>query len=274
MESVLELLDISTILIIFAPPRTGKTCFMSYLASEAMYDYDRTAAMRSEVMRLNYEEGFNLEIPPNVVSANYDITGYKYLCSEMKNRRINPYRLGIKELAPPEAKLHLDIPYGVYFIQEGQRYLNSRRFNSFPDFQSRWYETLGHNYMNAVIDCQRPNLIDKNVRDLCTCFCEIKNLDILTNKFGDITGLRWEIRLIKNSFDLDLYLQSGGRDESYFTTEHITADYNVFDIYDSFSCRARFYKGREKESFEFDSDVDDELPSWFYKSESKKEKAA
>lgn len=262
MENVLDLLELSTILIIFGVPRAGKTCLMSHIANEAMFDYNRTRAMQAEVEWLN-EKGFNLKIPPNVVSANYDIQGYKYLCSARRNRRINPYRLGVKEYAPQNANLHLDVPYGVYCIQEGQRYLNSRKSANYPDWQSRWYETLGHNHMNVILDCQRPDLIDKNVRELAY-FLEIRSLEVKTNRFGDVRGQVWNVRKIPNAQQLDVYLQSGRRDEECFESDVIETNYNVFNIYNSYSCKARFYKGREKESFEFYADVEDELPTWFY----------
>lgn len=264
----MELLDLSTIYIIFGLPRVGKTCLMSHIANTVMYDFKRTEAMQEVVKDLNVE-GFNLEMPPHVVSANYDIMGYKYLCSENTCRRINPYKLGIKEFAPEDADLHLDIPYGVYFIQEAQRYLNSRRSANFPDFQSRWYETLGHNHMVVFLDCQRPGLIDLNVRANAS-FIEVRDLDVKLNKYGDVKGLKWYIRRIENSEALDTYLQSGRQNTDVFVDDVIEADYNVFEIYDSHGCRGRFYNNRECEKFNFSDVCDDYLPEWFYKKEGKK----
>lgn len=262
MIDIKELLNLSTIYIIFGLPRAGKTCLMSHIANCVMYDYERNDVMQYAVRELN-EKGFNLKIPVHTVSANYDITGFKYLCSETHARKINPYFLGIKDFAPEGAKLHLDIPYGVYFIQEAQRYLNSRRSANFPDFQSRWYETLGHNKMVVFLDCQRPGLIDLNIRANAR-FIEVRNLNIEKNKYGEIKGLKWHVRHIESSEALDVYLQSGRQNSAIYTEDIIEADYNVFEIYDSFNYKERFYKNREKEAFDLYSNLEDKLPEWFY----------
>ena len=65
------------ITIIFAPPRTGKTCFMTHLLNLHAFDRERTKSMIREIMRKN-ANGFNLTIPRHCVSANYDITFRKF----------------------------------------------------------------------------------------------------------------------------------------------------------------------------------------------------
>lgn len=260
----LELLDKSTVLIIFAKPRAGKTVLMTHLANMAMYDFNRIERMQLEVEKLN-REGFNLEIPPHCVSANYDITGFQYGFSMQKNRKINPYKLGYKEGNAFDKDLHLNIPHEVIAITEAQRYLNSRRSANFPDWQSRWYESLGHNGITVMLDTQRPTLIDKNVREL-SIFIEIRELLINKDKYGSIQGLRWKIREIPSNEALEVYLASGRNNKECYEEGIITANYNVFECYDTHSCRERFYKGREMESFCFTADVEDELPKWFYKS--------
>ena len=41
------------ITIIFAPPRTGKTCFMTYLLNEAAFNGSRTKSMERELKSKN-----------------------------------------------------------------------------------------------------------------------------------------------------------------------------------------------------------------------------
>ena len=71
------------ITIIFAPPRTGKTCFMTYLLNEAAFNRERTKNMERELKSKN-NKGFNLTIPRHCVSANYDITFKKYTIFKCK----------------------------------------------------------------------------------------------------------------------------------------------------------------------------------------------
>ena len=104
--------------VIFAPPRTGKTCLMTHLLNTAMYDRQRNRAMACEIMqkRLN---GFNsLTIPQHCVSANYDIFGRKFRYSRRYSRRINPYRLGFVN---PYVDVHFNLPYEVIGITEAQK---------------------------------------------------------------------------------------------------------------------------------------------------------
>lgn len=61
------------ITIIFAPPRTGKTCFMTHIAHETAFDYKRNKHMRQEILSKR-QNGFEAiqTVPAHCVSANYD----------------------------------------------------------------------------------------------------------------------------------------------------------------------------------------------------------
>ena len=61
------------ITIIFAPPRTGKTCFMTHCLNQYAFDKQRNKLMTNEIANKNLN-GFNLTIPKHCVSSNYDIT--------------------------------------------------------------------------------------------------------------------------------------------------------------------------------------------------------
>ena len=122
------------ITIIFAPPRTGKTSFMTHLLNTYAFDRNRTKKMISEIQRKN-RNGFNLSIPKHTVSANYDITFRKFGYSPRHNRRINPYRLGF---CNDFVETHFNYPFEVIGITEAQKYLNSRMSLYFPEWQSRW----------------------------------------------------------------------------------------------------------------------------------------
>lgn len=265
------------IIIVFAPPRTGKTCFLTYQAWLAAFDRQRNRAMQREIV-IKRANGFdNLKtIPIHCVSANYDIRLRKFGYSPRFTRRINPYRLGY---ANAFVDTHFNLPYECICITEAQKYLNSRMSMYFPDWQSRWYEQHGHNNLDIWLDTQRPMLIDVNVRELAQ-FIEILKLDLRYNDFGKVCGMSWTVRHIDNSNAFDLYMQSGKKDKDCYTEEIITADINVFDFYDSQSCKPKFYDGHLYEDFDYTpaelteqtldgyikylQTVDDELPENFY----------
>lgn len=273
------------ITIIFAPPRTGKTCFMTHMANTYAFDRKRNLAMQQELQQ-KIDSGFTAikTIPQHCVSANYDIILRKFRYSPRKSRRINSYRLGFANRFVP---VHFNLPYEAIFISEAQKYLNSRMSGYFPDWQSRWYEQHGHNNLDIWLDTQRPMLIDVNIRELAQ-FIEIVKLDIKYDFLGQPCRLQWTIRRIPNSQLFDRYMSSGKKDKDCYTEEVVTADYNVFRCYDSRACKPKFYDGHfeddidyqaaepPEQSFEgyikFLNDFDDELPDNFYIKKSEKNK--
>jgi len=264
------------ITIIFAPPRKGKTCFMTHMLNISAFDRERNRAMFNEIMQKK-QNGFNkLTIPIHCVSANYELTFRKFRYSPRYNRKINPYRLGF---ANDYVKTHFNLPYEVIGITEAQKYLNSRMSMYFPEWQSRWYEQHGHNNLDIWLDTQRPMLIDVNIRELAQ-FIEIVQLTIKRDKYNRIVGLKWLVRKIENSSLFDKYMASGKKDKECYTEEEIIADYNVFACYDSQSCKPKFYAGHTDEDFDYKEseqvdetlddyikylkENDDELPDNFY----------
>lgn len=265
------------ITIIFAPPRTGKTCFLTHIANLAAFDGQRNTAMRREIL-LKQQQGFDgiRTVPVHCVSANYDIVMRKFGYSPRFSRRINPFRLGY---ANEFVQTHFNLPHECICITEAQKYLNSRMSRYFPDWQSRWYEQHGHNDLDIWLDTQRPMLIDVNVRELSQ-FIEIVDLAFRRDGFGRVCSLKWTIRRIDNSGLFDRYMQSGKKDKDCYTEEVVKADYNVFACYDSQNCKPKFYDGHLHSDFDYMPaepndgtidgyikylrDMDDELPENFY----------
>lgn len=265
------------ITIIFAPPRTGKTALMTHISNLTAFNRQRNRAMQIELME-KIKNGFaNIKtIPIHCVSANYDCKFKKFGYSPRFSRRINPYRLGF---ANKYVKTHFNFPYECIAITEAQKYLNSRMSAYFPDWQSRWYEQHGHNNIDIFLDTQRPMLIDVNIRELAS-FIEVLNLTFKYDEYGRIKGLTWKIRKIENSSLFDRYMSSGKKDTSCYTEEEISANYNVFECYDSQNCKPKFYDGHfeedidylesappeeTKESYiQYLKENDDELPENFY----------
>ena len=235
------------ITIIFAPPRTGKTCFMTHMLNLYAFDRVRNKKMQSELIN-KIQNGFtNIKtIPLHCVSANYDCKFNKFGYSPRFSRRINPFRLGF---ANKFVKTHFNLPYEVIGITEAQKYLNSRLSSYFPDWQSRFYEQHGHDNLDIFLDTQRPMLIDVNVRELAS-FIEIVKLEKRYDEFGKIKSLSWKVRKIDNSGLFDRYMASGKKDKVCYSEEVITANYDVFKCYNSQNCKPKFYENH------FDEDID------------------
>ncbi len=265
------------ITIVFAPPRYGKTCFITHMANLVAFDRQRNRAMQNELI-LKIRSGFTgiATIPQHCVSANYDISLRKFGYTPRACRRINPYRLGFSN---NKVDVHFNIPYEAIFITEAQKYLNSRMSRFFPDWQSRWYEQHGHNNLDIWLDTQRPMLIDVNIRELAG-FIEIVYLNIRLNEYNRPCRLQWLIRHIDNAPLFDRYMASGKKDKSCYEESIVEANYNVFASYDSRSCKPKFYAGHFGEDIDYNlseptvetldgyikflRQFDDELPTGFY----------
>ena len=267
------------ITIIFAPPRTGKTAFMTYMLNQYAFDRERNNLMRKEIQAKQASGFKNIKtLPKCCVSANYDLQFRKYGYTPRVNRRINPFRLGF---ANSLVKTHFNYPYEVIGITEAQKYLNSRMSTYFPEWQSRWYEQHGHNNLDILMDTQRPMLIDVNIRELAQ-FIEIMKMDIVYDKNNKIKRIKWRIREIPNSFLFDRYMASGKKDKSCYSESTITSRENTLEFYNSQSCKPKFYDGHLDEDFDIvESEYtpetleaytahiqkfDDELPDGYYMS--------
>ena len=262
--------------IVFAPPRRGKTCYLTYRANEVAFDNERLRLAKREIELLN-KGGFNLSMPfDTVVSSNFPIVFRKFGYSRRHTRIINPYRLGYDN---PYVKTHLDIPYGFYVITEAQKYLNSRKSKEYPEWQSRYYEQEGHLNLDFILDTQRPKLIDVNIRELAS-FSEIVSLDFGKDEFGKIDKLIWKIREMPDNEHFEEYMKSGKKDKDCYEERKVIADFNVFNLYDSRCCKPKFFQGKfnkdfdyqttdllrtTKEDFSFYYDkIDDSRPKDFY----------
>ena len=227
------------ITVIFGDCGSGKTVLLTHFIRQRAFDYERNCSMRYEIMR-RIQGGYDLQIPQYSVATNYDVVCRKAGYSPRPSIVINPYRLGFYN---EDVNTHFLPPYTTIGIQEGQKYFNSRMFKFYPTWQSRFFEAHRHNHFDVFIDVQRPNLIDVNIRELSN-FIEIVGFEQTKN------GLRWLVRQIANSFLLDLYNASGRRDKSLYTECVITADYDVFKLYDSRNLKPRFYDGRDGQAFD------------------------
>lgn len=223
--------------IIFGVPGAGKTALLTHLLNQYIFDFDYISKMQNEIQLLN-STGFNLTIPEHCVASNYPITFNKFGYSDRHNRIINPFKLGFVNGKVP---VHSTLPFEVIGISEAQEYFNSRMSAYYPDWQSRFYEKHRHNNLTIFLECQRPDLIDVNVRFFCS-FLEVVDLKIKTDRQGRIVGLVWKTRYFENMKKYEKYVNSGGQAKDTYVVQKFVADYNVFDLYDSQAEKPRFYK--------------------------------
>ena len=235
------------ITIITGKPGVGKTALNTYFFFHT-YRSDSARLLkltRDRIELLNESREQPLPVPDAPpIFTNYEV---KFLIGYEKYYEpyyINPYYLGLKN---DKLKMQNIPPYSRLFISEAQRYYNSRKSSTLPDWVSRFYEMHRHYGIDVYLDVQRGKLIDLNIRELCKRFIEVQEMELDKGGGTWIDKTRWRCREFTNMQDFDDYI--GGEGSNYVETVY-EYDGDIFACYNSTSCFNEFVPP-EGESFHF-----------------------
>lgn len=218
--------------IISGVPGAGKSSLNAYFLYSTYRKEGRTLLKRcrAKIEELNKTRLHPLTLPAQPpIYSDFKVkfpAGYK---KWYEPYFINGYYMG---LSNERLKTQFLPPYAKVFLGESQRYYNSRKSGSFPDFVSRFYEMHRHFGLDIYLDVQRVRLIDPNIRELCRRFIEVQGMEHTRDKLGRITRTVWHCREFGNWIDFEDYLNTGA--DTYKETTY-SYDGNIFDCYDSFS---------------------------------------
>lgn len=232
------------ITLIFGRPGAGKTALMTALALEYMTGSAARSDVRAcsaQVAELN-AGGFRFSAPSDhLVYSDYIIAARH---GSVRSHYVNGFELGLHD---PEHFTRLFPPYSRFYLDEAQKYFNSRERNGIADSVSRFYELHRHNHLEITLAVQRPGLIDKNVRELVERVIQVEELTLEKDKCGRIFALSWQLRLFEKTADA-LSFVDGGAVESLPVT--YTFDGNVFRHYNSLFHQPAFYNASYGRDFE------------------------
>lgn len=234
------------ITIICGIPRAGKTALMTSFALEHMRGrqaHRDLVKCRKLLAPLN-AGGFCYEPPEDhLVFADYTITAGAN--GNVRNYECNGFNLGLYNdkhptmFLPPNAKVYLD---------EAQKYFNSRESKGLADFVSRYYELHGHYRLDVTCTVQRPKLIDLNIRELAAQVIYVAKLEheqaghrVLRSEW---TAYTWDNVVAAISF-----IEGGMQKSLRGDTVCFVYDGNIFKHYDSFAFFPVFLKGNEDAKF-------------------------
>lgn len=232
------------ITIIFGKPGAGKTSLMTHFMTD-IYENEGDELLekcRERILEQNATRLHPLPLPEEVpLFSNFGVkftTGYR---KEYSPYFFNPYYFGVENDDYPVQYL---LPCGNYFIDEGQRYFNSRRSLSLRDHVSKAFELHRQFEINIFIGCQRPKLIDLNIRELTPRFLEALEMKNETTAYGGIVSSTWRLKEYTSTADVLEYLEKG--EETGHEIEPVVHVGNIFECFDSFEQGKRFYPKDEE----------------------------
>lgn len=241
----LEILKMITI--ICGEPGNGKTALMTYFAVQKMteegYDYWTSSCNRINEL---YTGGFNnLRYLPqfHTVYSDYVIKNewlnvQSYYCDGFKVGLPNPF-----------FDTMFFAPYSQIFLDEAQKYYDSRMSKYIRECVYRFYQLHRHNHLDIYMTCQRLGNIDLNIRDIARRIIYVEKLDITKDDFGRIIKLQWhtvEFSCLKYA---EAYLDNNNKSVEF---DKKTYEYegNIFDYYGSYSNEPVFYDGNYERNYD------------------------
>lgn len=233
------------ITIICGEPRAGKTALMTSFALEHIKGRQahRDLVKCNKLLAPLNKGGFNFAAPKDhLVFADYTITA---LGGSIKNYECNGFYLGLANDNHPTMFLP---PCSYIYLDEAQKYFNSRDSKNLADFVSRYYELHGHYRLNVYCTVQRPKLIDLNVRELAA---EVIYVHELKHKLNGrrVLSSEWSCYVWDNVAAAVSWIESGRDAANAGQKVKYTFSGNIFKHYDSFAFFPIFLKGNEDEPF-------------------------
>lgn len=203
-------------------------------------DYVRA---KREILHLNSVGFTGLEIPPqkHLCFADYDFS---------LSRRFSRYKVSGYEIGLPNPHFETRIfPVGSsFFLDEAQRYYDSRLSMYLREEVYRWFQLHRHNEYNIFMTAQRLANIDLNIRALADKYIVIDKLDIKKDSYGRIVKITWLTREFSSLESAEKYqlCKDLGEVSKAGKVIRISTDINIGVFYDTHSNKPVFYSSSYK----------------------------
>ena len=116
-----------------------------------------------------------------------------------------------------------------------------------------FYQFHRHNDLNIYMACQRLTNIDVNIRSIGQRFICLDEVITKENKYGMITKITWFGREFVSCECAEEYLVAKEKniEKDIGKPFKVECDYNIFNCYDSKSCRPFFYRGKYNGPYDY-----------------------
>lgn len=238
------------IIIICGDPGVGKTaCEVHFLAEKIVKDsFEDYICAKKEILTLKKNGFINLDLPPQ-----------KHLCyadfAMRINRRISAYYVdGFKIGLPnPFFETMFFPPYSTIFLDEAQRYYDSRMSRYLREEVYHWYQLHRHNHYNIFLVCQRLGNIDINIRSLAERIIVVEKLVLKPDKYGRIKKYIWHCREFSSPDTAEIYCLAKEKNENSKLGREVVfkTDLSIFNYYDSYANKPAFFEGQYHRGFDY-----------------------
>lgn len=238
------------ITIITGIPGAGKTAHLCYLLVQRMIEhgFEDYAKCVKEIKKLN-AGGFDQLSPPpfkHVCYSDFDVK----VNSNYHNYYIDGFKIGLPN---PYFDTTFIPPYSNIFLDEAQRYYNSRMSKYLRDEVYGFYQLHRHNHYNIFMACQRLGNIDVNIRSIAERILVIDKIDVEENDWGMPINITWTIREFVSCDTAEAYMLARERKENLDIGKIVVESTNlsIFDFYNSHSMQPAFFEYNYDREFDY-----------------------
>lgn len=260
IEEFINVNDRAGKILVFGLEGSGKTLLLSAIAIQKMLncqmDILDSYSKVDELNSMGYS--FSQDYEHLVFSAFIKINCSGTNIPDLESYKLNPFKLG---LSMPDYETDFYPPGAWFFIPECQRVFNSYMQDYLRPEVSAMFETSRQAGYSLIMDCQRPMLIAKNIRDITNRFIRLyKPCTHELDKDGNVCGHNLYVHEFHSNKDVEVWDSTGVEQNYEEYTLHLTKCY--FDNYDSYFFRYFHLKGRSEQDFTIEkwpdiTDIDD-----------------
>ncbi len=227
----------------FGTTGTGKSANLARIVKETYYKRgDIMLEMCCEQIKADNDRfGLNCPFPdkpPIFVGPFLDVKFEVDFEEFFEPYFLSPFHLGIAEDGENAYPVQFFPPYALLVIPEAQRYFDARQSGTFPPRVSGFFEKHRHQHLDILLESQRPDLIDMNIRRLTHLFVEMRGVENKTNFAGRVEATTWHTREFTGWNAVNDYINGN---ESAFTEKTEYHNGNIFGCYNSYACAQEFF---------------------------------